>query len=282
MAPSVMYRIAVILALTLALSSSAFAGIAWQGVNAGVVFIPPTNLPQSMPSFSFATPFNLIAANCNPICIWRIRNQNQPFFPVNQGWGLIQDTAQMLNTGPISTPAGVWGFWDPPNVININQTIRVFEVFTGGNPNQTSETLQYDNLISVTGYPGLTAASFPHGALNVQTAVPLGPHLTVLSDTIIGDLTGTAYGVTLIPTDFQSLQALVDSLNPNFAVNFSQFPPFVGQTGNIVLGYADIPAKDVILYNSEILPEPSSLVLMGTGIIALGSLLRRKLTNPGS
>lgn len=182
----------------------------------------------------------------------------------------------MLNTGPIFTPATTWGFWDPPTTIGINDPVRVFEVFTGVDTSLTSQTMNFHNLVSVQGYPGLNAGMFPQGIVNVPTALPLGPNLSVLSDTIIGDLTGTSYSVTLIDTDFQSLQGVILSLNPSFALDVSTLPPFAGQTGNVVLGYADIPAKDVILYNAEVIPEPASLLLVGTGVIGLASVIKKK------
>lgn len=267
--------------MMIGLPSTGRAGIAWQGVNGlPTVFIPPAVKPNAapVPSFSVSTPFQAIFNSCQPICIWRIRNPGVPFFPVNQGLGLIQDTAAMLNTGPITTPSGIWGFWDPPTQIDVNQDIRVFELFTGVDTSTTSETIDwspFDLLTSVSGYPGLSRSSFPSGNEQMPKAIALPDTISVQSDTIKGDLTGTLYGTTIVETTFENLQAELLALNPGFALDVNTLPPFVGSTGRVVLAYGDIPAGDVILF-AEALPEPGSVVLVVAGLGCLAWRQRRR------
>ncbi|MGA2904435.1 MAG: PEP-CTERM sorting domain-containing protein [Candidatus Korobacteraceae bacterium] len=86
------------------------------------------------------------------------------------------------------------------------------------------------------------------------------------------------------PSDFSvkwDNTTLLSLTNPDTGANWTYYSYYVTGTGNDTLSFAfrDDPAY-VALDNvivSATIPEPSSLMLLGTGVLGLGGIVRRKL-----
>jgi hypothetical protein len=268
------------LALLIIAPRVALAAIAFQGINAPVIFIPPTN-PKGTITFTVGSPPFLTALvnTCKPFggfCTfgWRIRNAGVPFFPVPNGIPLIMDNT--LSNSPVFAPTGVWGIWDPPATeIVPDQVIRVFELFTGVNPSASPlDTIDLAGLQTVQGYPGLTVASFPT-SINIQPPIGLNPAVNIISNDFIGLTTGIHYPTTLAESSFATLDADIAALAPGTPNPYDTF--FQGAAGRVVISYADVPMKDTIGF-AEPVPEPATWLLVVASLVTLlgyGSCLQR-------
>jgi hypothetical protein len=252
---------------------SAVAGFAFQGVNAPVLFIPPVGPPKSLPTFTVGSPPILFGLGPGPH-IWRVRQNNQPFWPVPNGIPLIQDNT--LSNAPFLTPAGVWGIWDPPpSQIVANQTIRVFEIFTGLDLNAAPVgTIDLSGLVSVEGYPNLSVSSFPTQVV-MNKPIGLDPNVNIISNQFVGLVTGTIYPTTLQESTFATLDADIAALAPGTTNPYDSL--FQGATGRVVISYADVPMGDVIGF-AELVPEPATLLpcSLAVACVVAGRRLRRK------
>jgi hypothetical protein len=145
---------------------------------------------------------------------------------------------------------------------------------------------------------GVTSGAFYDytGAEDGQFYTYMGPVGTdaTLSQTIT-DTAGAQYTVSFWfasvgdnPSDFSASwdgTALLSLSNPNTGSNWSEFTYTVTGTGSDTLSFSfrDDPAYmaldnvSVTENSGQSVPEPSSWLLMGSGVLGLGGMVRRKL-----
>ncbi|MBL8473780.1 MAG: hypothetical protein KF778_06110 [Rhodocyclaceae bacterium] len=253
---------------------AAQAGFLFRGTQP-ILFIPPTNLgqPRIIPTFAPNAPtiLNPFIQACpripgsSRLCTfaWRIGLPGQPFFPVNQGVPLIMDNTQYLSTNPFVTPAGVWGIWDPP-VVTVNDIIDVFEIFAGADPLATPNAVEdtgIDQALAFDGYPDVDFSRFPDEVI-FQVPLPLDLGITLLSNDIIGNMTGTIYPGTLYESDFSTLAADLAAVSTTPGATFDLDNIFAGPhpaSGRVVFAHHLVPAGEVVLF-AEV-PEPKAALL---------------------
>jgi hypothetical protein len=230
--------------LSLVATSTASAGFAFFGKGVPVLFIPrtaPGGMGVTVPTFTASAPLFLpqvlrCAGTFRYPCVYRIRDTHSgiPFWPVPNGIPLIGDDTTFLNLNPFITPANTWGFWDPsPSMIIADDLIRVFELFTGVDLNAPPVGEEdWGDLAGVDGFPSLSPSSFPHGLVSYPQPAALDANVAVVSNNIIGWVTGTTYPTTLKEIQLQNLLAELEALQPGtpFDVSF-----FTGVTGRAVL-----------------------------------------------
>lgn len=246
------------------------AGFAFRGWDGPVIFIPPGGPPRTVPTIRPGQPpmiVNLCRANPGR-CRWFIVPPGGPIWPVYLSVPLIKDNTAFLSRSPFITPAGIWGIWDPPSpdMVNGDETIRVFELFTGLDLTAPPVgEVDWGQLQSVTGYPLVQVSDFPTGLSPIYQPIGFDPLIDILSSDILGIVTGMTYPTTLVDTTFSDLPALLAGLAPGTSFD-ELLSYFDGVTGRVVVSYADVPAKDVILYGQA--PEPGTIFLFVSGFIA--------------